>query len=230
MVPITFTTVYRSIQKREDNNMEKAPIELREIPESVNAFMLAEFNALSENRRCEIQRGQVYVNIYLLLTSGVAGFLTVMVQISKQQIDRLSEWLLFLLFFLGTITFIRVIARGDRIIKFNRAMNRIRRYFVGISPIIQDYVFLPINDPSYIRKGFERIGLQSVVGLINSGVGTTLVYLIQHEIKNYTQRIIISAIVFIGLLSLHELYIWLHSVVAEKKKQVAMSENDKSGG
>jgi len=191
-------------------------------PEAVNEFMLAEYQGLADSRGREIERGQSYVNLFLTISSSVAAFLTLIGQFASGTFYHVSIWILSVLLLLGIISFLRVIERDIKIRKYGREMNRIRRYFVEIEPGIEIYLSYSIHDdkPTYFQKGRERVGLRSIVSLISSAAGATLVYLIFPLFWGTEVRIAIAAITLVVLLILHELYANSCWHAAEAKAEV----------
>jgi hypothetical protein len=199
--------------------------------ESMNEFMLAEYKALVDSKGREIERGQSYINSFLTITSGAAAFLALMSQIASNSFYYVGVWIMFVLLLLGIVSFFRVIERDIRIRKYWRRMSRIRNYFVTNEPSIERYMPYSIYDdkPTYLHKGLERIGLRSVVSLINSAVGATLVYLIMPILWQTEIRIVIAAITFVVLIILHELYADKLGRAAESKEEVRFPSNDGQG-
>lgn len=50
------------------------------------------------------------------------------------------------LFFIGVATFVRVVQTAIEDVIYTRGINRIRHYYVEVSPQIEDYFVLPIYD------------------------------------------------------------------------------------
>ena len=190
--------------------------------ETITDFMLAEYQTSAENRLHEIERGQSYVNLFLTITSGAAALIVLVGQNASPSFYFVSVWILFLLLLLGIVSFIRVIERDIRITRHGRSMNRLRRYFAEIEPNVGRYLSYSTHDdtPKYASKGRDRIGLRSVVSLINNSVGATLAYLITPKLWGANIGIIVATITFVLMLALHELYASMSWRKAEKQSTI----------
>jgi hypothetical protein len=195
---------------------------------AVKDFMLAEYRALDNARASSLQRGQAYISLFLTIVSGTAALLALMSQLASntESFFFISLSILFLLFLLGLISFARVLQRDLGIIRISRGLNRIRRYFVEIEPDIQPYLTYPPCDdkPEYTHTGISRIGLRSIVALINSSTGATLAYLVASAGFENSRiawiSVVIAVVVFVISLVLHELYVSSRLRAAESKAEV----------
>ncbi len=194
---------------------DTSKIQRESVNESAVEFMLTEYQALNEARGRVLERGQTYVNLFLTITSGFAAFIAILSQIvtKKESFFLISSPFLLVLLLLGLVSYIRIIDRNISITRIDRGINRIRRFFVDIEPRIQRFLLYPPHDdtPKYASPGLGRIGLHTIIGVINSAVLTALFNiaipaLFIRPIVTWLNTLI-SIILFLISILLHELFV-----------------------
>ncbi len=198
-------------------------------PEVVAEFLLTEYRMLAQERAQEIERGQAYVSTFLTISTGIAALLALMSQIVSRQgtFYFISIVILILILLLGLVSFVRVIQRDLRLTSNSRGMNRIKHYFVEVEPRIELYLTYPPYDdiPKYTYKGvIGRIGLRSIVALINSSALAALAFLatsVVLGIYDFSWTIVAVAVVLFGAsLFLHGLVAVSHCRLAERSAEI----------
>lgn len=146
-------------------------------------FLLAEYTTLRELRQNLDSLGESRVNFFLATVSGVIVGLALINQMpgEKEIIYFINGAAFIGLFWLGLITFTRMVERSINLVLYMRGMNRIRRYFVDRNLSIEKYLWLPKYDdkPSLgygmynpKLKRWSLTGLPPMMALINSILAT----------------------------------------------------------
>lgn len=126
------------------------------------------------------------------------------------------------LFFIGVATFVRVVQTAIEDVIYTRGINRIRHYYVEVSPQIEDYFVLPIYDdiagfrtpgssPSPWQPFFSTSGM---VAVINSIITAVFAGLLAYVLIQQTTLVSIEVGVVIMLVTL-----WLHRYYQTREGQ-----------
>lgn len=184
-------------------------------PETLN-FLLSEYEVLKESISTEISLGETRINMFITITSGAVVLLTLMSHLAKDDITIFyitSTSILLSLLLLGLCIFARLIDRDIMLVIYTRGMNRIRHFFVEQEPSIVKYLILPIFDdtPKFYRSRTKRrVGLRHLTAIINGLIAAFLTYtlfaLVFHVSSVSWQRIIVSVLSFVIVISLQEIY------------------------
>jgi len=181
--------------------------------ERVQDFMLAEYETLRSIRSDIISLGQSNVNFFFAIVSGAIVGLGLLSQspVIAGIIPIITGIILSSCFLLGVIVFARTVERDIGITIYTRGLNRIRRHFVQLSPDIEDYLILPVNDDippfasvGFLRKGSYVLNLSGIVSLINSVIASTGILVLVKSVFASS----VELLVIIGVVTLLMVYLY----------------------
>ena len=146
--------------------------------------MIAEYEALREARTTTYTGSTNSSNLFLAAVSGGTIALALISQVLKGDTCVLASLVILVgLLLLGVCTFVRTL-EGQIVCRvYVRGMNRIRHYFVELTPNVADYIILPVNDdvPKFYTAGLNPskwavlINLPGMIAIINSIIGSVLI-------------------------------------------------------
>jgi len=193
-------------------------------------IMTAEYESLQRARESVLRINENRANFFFTSITIIVIFLTFIFETMGVEIAKTtSVVLLTSLFFLGVVTFIRVIEGHIANLIYVRGMNRIRRYFTECAPETLNYFILPITDdvPRFHSVGFNIsrsaawFTLASIVGIVNSAVlgANALILASTVQMSSYFV-VLVSIFVFSLSLFIHQRYQMGKLSRAEKETEV----------
>jgi hypothetical protein len=142
-----------------------------ESPDQATTFLLAEHSRLCELYLSTRETAERRVTLFLTLTTTIVGVSVALSQLGIGIIQLLELALAsaFGIFFLGIITFHRLLERSMQGTEYLRAINRIHHFFVEKAPEIEPYLFwAPFdNIPHYDSRGVGGAETREVILLID---------------------------------------------------------------
>lgn len=134
-------------------------------------FLLAEHSRLCELYLSTRETAERRVTLFLTLTTTIVGVSVALSQLGIPTVQLLEVALASSLgiFFLGIITFHRLLERSMQGTEYLRAINRIHHYFVKHAPEIEPYLFwAPYDDiPRYDTRGVGGAETREVILLVD---------------------------------------------------------------
>lgn len=115
------------------------------------------------------------------------------------------------LFFLGIVTFVRILETGIEDISYARGINRIRHYYTEVAPHLRDYFILPTSDD--LRSSFQGMAVivprwqillttAGMVSVVNSAIGGVFTGLVLKALMNATTAgVVIGGVLIFFLLA-----------------------------
>ncbi len=192
-------------------------------------FLLSEHQAVSNRRNLEIGRGQTYVALFFTLASTTTAFT---VWVGNKQPDAAlfpMKLILVMLVPVGIVSYIRMVQREIRIIRVIREIGRIRHYFAEIDPSLRPYMPHPVSDDTpFVRKGIERVGLRTIVEIVNGYLVGGLAYVVLRDQVRGWSNLDAAALIVILSIALQEIFAagWLRRTEASHKMRFSLRASD----
>lgn len=201
-------------------------------PERILDIMTAEYEALREARALVHTSSNNSANLFFAAISGATIAFTLIGQLSGVGETLFLTGLVVLSasLLLGLVTFVRVLEGHIANRVYIRGMNRIRRYFVELAPIVADYVILPVNDdvPTFLSVDFAPsrwailLSAAGTIAIINSIVGSVLIGILMRVASCLPTllSILVGSVVFIVMFIAHQRYQVRRLQKAEKETEI----------
>ncbi|MFC1721939.1 hypothetical protein ACFL0Z_03425 [Patescibacteria group bacterium] len=201
--------------KSSQKSAKEAEMADLEIEESVDWFMRAEYDRLTEMLLYTKEMGQKRVQFWLTVVSAIGGLLAVIYQINGADTGFLgiTTLLLFGVFILGFVVYIKLIQRTITSVEYIRAQGKIKKYFVQKKPDVAKYFFFPIADDKpdlTYSVAFKLTGssLRLLVVVINSfliaGIAAIIPRIVYGSWQFLAYQIIMAVSVFVLVFVLQE--------------------------
>lgn len=198
--------------------------------DQATSFLLAEHGRLCELYLSTRETAERRVTLFLTLTTTIVGVSVALSQLGIPTLQLLEVAFASTLgiFFLGVLTFHRLLERSMQGTEYLRAINRIHHYFIEQAPEIEPYLFWAPYDnvPRYDSRGVGGAETREVILLIDciffGAAGLLLVLILDQAPDNILDyvlwAVIAGVIAFVVALVAQQQYERVALAREEKRK------------